>query len=185
MPHCAPIRPACRAGFCTTLAQADFETHRREAPPLGVPPGNTPGEAPPRPSTEAADEMGRRLFDAIRHDDPARVADLFFPREAFLILKRGADPGRYWDRLHARFADDIHALHRSLPGLARGEFEGLEIVPRGGWVGVGEEGNALPYWASRHSRFVYRDGAGRHEIEVRVLITWADRWYLIHLNEFR
>jgi hypothetical protein len=30
----------------------------------------------------------------------------------------------------------------------------------------------------------YRVGDARRQIEVRVLFTWQDRWYVIHLSEF-
>ena len=129
--------------------------------------------------------MGRALYTAIVQDDPALAEPHFFPRDAFLQVKAMQDPGRYWDRLHARFAKDIHALHAALPRNAPAEFDRLELVARGGLVARGEEGNRLPYWASRHSRLHYRVGGVRKSFEVRVMISWENRWYVIHLSEFR
>jgi hypothetical protein len=99
-------------------------------------------------------------------------------------VKAMAHPERYYDRLRARFTEDVHALHRATPDLAQATFERLELGRRGGWVAPGEEGNRLPYWAARHAVLRYRVGAARRQIEVRVLITWQDRWYVIHLSEF-
>ena len=94
------------------------------------------------------------------------------------------DPGRYYDRLLKRFERDIHVLHRETKDLDRAQFDHLELVKRGGWVSVGEEGNRLPYWASRHSFLHYRVGDSARKLELRVLITWGTRWYVIHLSEF-
>ena len=150
------------------------------------------GAQPRRPtrSTATAGQLGdaaakaAKLFDAIVHDDPQRAADFFFPREAFLLVKAMDHPERYYDRLRRRFDADVHALHAATPDLARAQFDHLELVPRGGWVAVGDEGNRLPYWACRHAWLHYRVGEEARKIEVRVLITWDDRWYVIHLSEF-
>lgn len=154
-----------------------------------IPPQNRPDrkEPPPRPPLGDAEDRARLLFEAILHDDPARAEPFFFPREAFLVIKAMARPERYYDRLHARFARDIHALHAAIPerDRANARFERLELVRRGGFVRVGEEGNRLPYWASRHSFVHYRVGEARRKLEVRVLITWGERWYVIHLSEFK
>lgn len=141
-------------------------------------------EPPPRPSSEGAQEPARSLFRAIVEDEPALVDGFFFPRDAFVQVKAMARPERYWERLHARFVADIHALHRRIPDLAQASFVRLELTSRGGYVRPGEEGNKLPYWAARHAWLHYRVGAQTRKLEVRVLITWRDTWYVIHLDEF-
>ncbi len=152
----------------------------------GVPAHNaaTLSEPPPRPAVGDADAKARKLFEAIQKNDPALAADFYFPRDAFLLVKAMSDPGRYWDRLRKRFDDDIHALHAAHPELAKATFVRLELVKRGGWVKVGEEGNNLPYWVSRHSWLHYTVDGKPAKIEVRVLITWDDHWYITHLSEF-
>jgi hypothetical protein len=141
-------------------------------------------EPPPRPASEGAEAPARLLFEAIVQDQPARVESFFFPRDAFLLVKAMAHPERYWDKLHERFVADIHALHQRTPDLARATFVRLELSARGGYVRPGEEGNRLPYWAARHALLHYRVGDQPRVLEVRVLITWKDVWYVIHLNEF-
>jgi len=141
-------------------------------------------EPSPRPDASSAERRAKQLFEAILHDDPKRAEGVFFPRAAFLLVKDIRDPGAYFDQLHARFASDIHALHKRLPGLTHAHFDRFELVRRGGFVAVREEGNRLPYWASRHSVLHYTSEGARHQFEVRVLITWDDEWYVIHLNEF-
>lgn len=136
----------------------------------------------PRPSQDDAQEGARRLLGAIAQDDPSLAEAFFFPRDAFRKVKAIASPDRYWDKLHARFVRDIHALHASLP--ANAELVRLALGTRGGWVAPGEEGNKLGYWAARHAWLHYRVGAVEHKLEVRVLISWQQHWYVIHLNEF-
>lgn len=178
--------PKCIQGQCT-LTRADGAELAR----LAIPAGNRPGTEPPRPPPGGVEqERAARLFEAIQHDDPARALDFFFPKEAFHITKAIADPDAYWERLFRRYQQDIHALHEQLretlgeERLAAATFDRLDIIRRGGWVPVREEGNALPYWVSRHSMLHYRTGEQTKRFEVRVLITWDERWYITHLNEF-
>jgi hypothetical protein len=142
-------------------------------------------EPPARPPASDAAEKAQRLFEAIVADAPARAEEVFFPRAAFLLVKDIPDPGKYYDRLKRRFEQDIHALHASLKDPASARFERFELANRGGFVRVHEEGNRLPYWAARHSFIHYRAAGKSERLEVRVLITWDDRWYVIHLDEFR
>jgi hypothetical protein len=141
-------------------------------------------EPPPRPAASSAERRARQLFEAIVRDDPKLAEGVFFPRSAFMLVKDIRDPGAYFDQLHARFKADIHALHKRLPGLEHAQFSRFELAKRGGYVVVNEEGNRLPYWASRHSFLHYTSQGTSHQLEVRVLITWDDEWYVIHLSEF-
>jgi hypothetical protein len=155
-------------------------------PALTVPAHNRPDQrvAPPRPPADEVTDKIRKLFQAIVHDDPALAAESFFPRAAFLLVKDIPNPGAYYDQLRKRYDSDIHALHASLPGIERASFERFELAQRGGFVFTHGEGNRLPYWASRHSLLHYLIDGHAAQLEVRVLITWDDRWYVIHLNEF-
>jgi hypothetical protein len=192
-PSAAPDEPpfsAHRSEAADAVEPGPALDGARDQAPLGdvpIPPENARERAddpPPRPPPGDADGRARRLFEAIVHDDPARAADFFFPREAFSRVKAMREADAYWRRLFARYEADIHALHASTPDLARAEFVRLEIVRRGGWVLPGEEGNALPYHAARHNLLHYRVDGAERTLEVRVLITWGDRWYVTHLSEF-
>ena len=141
-------------------------------------------EPAPRPDASSAERRAKLLFDAIVHDDPARAEDAFFPRSAFLLVKDIPNPGQYYDQLHKRFISDIRALHRKLPDPADAHFERFELARRGAFMRVRDEGNRLPYWASRHSVLHYTSKGRAQQLEVRVLITWDDQWYVVHLNEF-
>lgn len=139
-------------------------------------------EPPPRPPLGTGEERSRRLLDAIVHDDPARADDFFLSRDAFRLIKRVPSPDPLWERLHAAYVSDIHALHRTLSGEAT--FTRMRFTSRRGWVVVGEEANRLPYWAQRHSMLEYQHGGRAAQIEVRTMITWNDEWFITHLSEF-
>lgn len=180
--ECARSTPRCNDGRCR---MDEGDAPLREVP---IPEQNRAGQdpAPPRPAPgDPEQDRARRLLAAIHADDPSLAQDFFFPREAFARVKAIRDPDAYWQRLYARFATDVHALHESLgPFESAPELLGLDIIRRGGWVPRGEEGNALPYWVSRHSQLRYRVGGEERRFEVRVLITWGERWYITHLSEF-
>lgn len=186
--QCSPMRAICRDDVCASVPAPPDETlQERWSVGRPYPPGNSPRltEAPPRPPADARLEAdARRLFEAIKHDDPSLAEGFFMPRDGFVVMKGIEDSGAYWDRLFRTYQQDVHALHESLADLDRAEFERFELVRRGGWVTVREEGNRLPYWASRHCWLYYRVGEEVRRFEVRVLITWDERWYLAHLNEF-
>ena len=141
--------------------------------------------APVRPPEGDLPDKIRKLWDAIVRDEPGMAAEAFFPRDAFLLVKAMADPGRYYDKLRKRFDQDIHDLHHQTGDLDKAVFDRFDLARRGGFIQVNQEGNRLPYWASRHSFIYYRVGQKLNRIEIRVLITWKDRWYVIHLNEFK
>jgi len=168
-------------GLCSQAVQPAFAE-----PGASIPAHNRPDQPQPpeRPAAADVEDKIRKLFDAIVADDPRRAADSFFPRAAFLLVKDMRDPGQYYDRLRARFDADIHALHRALPGVEHAQYERFELARRGGFVWPKQEGNRLPYWASRHSLLHFRIGKTLQHLEVRVLISWDAHWYVIHLSEF-
>jgi hypothetical protein len=178
-----------RAWLAVGCALASLTAHGQEQEPGVVPAHNRADlkEAPPRPLATGAEQLARALFAAIAADDVSAASTLFFPRAAFLLVKDMADPGRYYDQLYRRFQADLHALHTRLQAsaaLPEAEFQRFELSARGGFVRVHEEANRLPYWAARHSTLYYKSHGRTQQLELRVLITWDDRWYIIHLSEF-
>ncbi len=167
-------------------AQAPAPAQRPASLPTAIPPHNAASlEAPPAlPPLGDASERAQALLDAICTDDPARAQTLFLPRDAFRLIKASGNPDALYDRLFRAFERDIHALHRSLAKETQVTFVRLELSRRRQWVRPGGEANRLPYWAQRHNWLVLRVGKKEIRIEVRVMISWDDRWYVTHLSEF-
>jgi hypothetical protein len=174
---------AAVCGAASTLGAAGL-TSAQDAVPIPAHNRADQRVPPPRPPARDLDDKARQLWDAIVHDDPKRADAVFFPRDAFLLVKDISNPGRYYDQLRKRFDRDIHGLHATTAQLDQAVFERLELVQRGGFMAVHAEGNRLPYWAARHCWLHYRVGREHRRLEVHVLITWDDRWYVIHLSEF-
>jgi hypothetical protein len=179
-----------RTAFLTMTALVlamSIESHVRATSEPILPAHNRADQQsiPPRPQEGDLSEKIHKLWESIVRDDPELAAEVFFPKEAFLLVKAMADPGRYYDKLRKRFDRDIHDLHQRTADLDIAVFDRFELARRGGFVAVNQEGNRLPYWASRHSIIYYRVRQELRRLEVRVLITWDDRWYVIHLNEFK
>ncbi|MCA9561993.1 MAG: hypothetical protein KC561_00825 [Myxococcales bacterium] len=185
--HCAD-EPAATCGdavaVCDSVCVAVSEVPET-ALQISVPESNSAdrAESPPLPPADGVQERARRLFEAIVEDDPDRAMDLFFPREPFRLLKDSHNPDRYYDRLIARYREDIHHLHETLPDLRDAEFVGLELG-RSRWKGVGSEYNVLPYWSSVRSQLVYEVSGQTRTQEVTVMITWGEDWFITHLDGY-
>ncbi len=155
-----------------------------DAPPV-IPPQNARSlrEAPPRPGAGDFEERARTLFDAIlANDASAAAADIFFPADAFNLVKGVSDPARVYRRLMREFGAHVAAGHESIPADA--EFVRFQMSRRCSWVERRQEANALPYWSCRHNWVHYRVGEREGRFKVRTLITWGERWYVTHLGEF-
>lgn len=148
-------------------------------------------EPPRRPGLgDVPERMRRLLVESCIPDAPAPSHELFLSREAFRLIKAISDPDALYDRIFRAYEEDIHELHARLLEESGGDltavaFVGFRFTGRRGWVRLREETNRLPYWAQRHSWIDYTVRGRPHQIEVRTMIAWGDRWFITHLNEFR
>lgn len=141
-----------------------------------------------KPPLESADltERAHKLFDAIKADDPEIARDFFFPREPFIPLKdvKGAD--KYWDQLYRVYAADIHQLHRKLgKDLEDAQFVSFELGSTPKWVKPGEEANKIGYFRTFRGKLSYTAAGAPKSFEVRVIISWDNKWYITHLLPFK
>jgi hypothetical protein len=129
------------------------------------------------------DIRASRLFEAIKANDPSLAKDFFFPREPFIPLKDAANAGGYWDTLYKVYANDIHQLHRErATSLAGATFVSFTLGTTPTWVKPGEEWNKIGYYRTFNGKLKYRTGEGaERSIEVKVIISWGDAWYVTHL----
>jgi hypothetical protein len=137
----------------------------------------------PPSSSEELTTRARHLLDAVRHDDPGLALDIVFPRDAYLLVKDAADPGKQWDtKVITLFQRQVHALHRRTRGIDRAQFVTFEIgepvvqaVPK-------KHDLRRSLWRVRHSRLTYTiDGKAMH-IDFSEMLSWRGSWYVTKLR---
>lgn len=185
----APPPPPSASAAPSSTATASATTSEESdagAPPAPKEPDYDPkNKARPPVDSEELQARARGLFDAVVQNNAALGEDMWFPREPFLILKDIKDPGKYWDQLHRAFVKDVEKLHKK-----RKSWEGAELVkfepgspPK--WVKPGDEGNKIGYYRTVKGNLVYTAEGKTHKLEVRVMISWQNRWYITHLGKFK
>jgi hypothetical protein len=189
-PSAALVAPAAStaSAVASALAPASASAPASAAPAAtaATPPDPHNKSKPPLQSDDLTGQA-RRLFDAVKADDPALGSDFFFPREPFIPLKGIKNAGKYWDHLFHVYANDIHELHRKRARELEGaEFVSFELGSPPGWVNPGEESNSIGYFRTFNGKLRYKlaDGTPR-TMETKVIISWNNRWYITHLLPFK
>ncbi|WP_437807951.1 hypothetical protein [Sorangium sp. So ce1078] len=139
---------------------------------------------PPLESEELT-ARARALFDAIAKNEPALADPFWFPKEPFIPLKDVKDPGKYWDNLHAAYANDVKAMHRKRKSWEGARFVGFEVGSRPKWVPPGDEVNKIGYYRSFHGKLKYEIDGKPASLDVHTIISWQGRWYITHLGDFK
>jgi hypothetical protein len=209
----APGEVAARSGDATVSAAVSVSASAAPSvDPLAVPEilgpdGATLPQTKDRPSatSPAFERRMKLLWEAIVANDPSRAERVFFPREAYEVVKDIEKPGADWKhRLMKAFARNVGEYHKKLGGTrsAGGEpsppkegrnepesliFEGIDLdEKRVKWIDKGEEGNKVGYWRVTRSKLRYRDPAGKsHTLELTSLISWRGEWFVVHLHGFK
>jgi hypothetical protein len=142
----------------------------------------------PTASGPAFDARVKALWDGIVADDPERAMAFFFPLGAYRQVKDVPDPAADWKhRLVAAYTHDIHALHARLgDDAANAKLVGLDVPQaRARWVEPEEEYNKIGYWRVFGSRLRYDVGGTPGAFDVKSLISWRGKWYVVHLSAIR
>ncbi len=187
----APAAPATAAPAASSAAPAlasAAPAASSAAPAASAAPRPADPENKIRPPLESEDLTGqaRKLFEAIKADNPAMAADFFFPREPFIPLKDVKGAGKYWDQLYRVYESDIHQLHKKRgKELADATFEGFALGSTPTFVKPGEEANKIGYHRTFNGKLRYRVGDQTRTLETKVIISWAGRWYITHLLPFK
>ena len=152
---------------------------------------NDPGrlaQTSTRPSTQPTTLASRLtpLWRALVSGDVLAARRLFFPRQAYLQMKRGVltDPAAdYAQRLVGFFTLDVGAYRRRLvtggpPSLVR-----VSVAPGDAtWIGPHACENLIGYWHLPGVRLVYRHGSRISSVAIDSLISWRGVWYVVHLG---
>ncbi|WP_437964821.1 hypothetical protein WMF04_34845 [Sorangium sp. So ce260] len=139
----------------------------------------------PALESEELTARARALFDAIAKNEPALADPFWFPKDPFIPLKDVKDPGKYWDNLHAAYANDVKAMHRKRKSWEGARFVGFEVGSRPKWVPPGDEVNKIGYYRSFHGKLKYEIDGKPASLDVHTIISWQGRWYITHLGDFK
>lgn len=143
-----------------------------------------------RPRDDAEDFLERMgaLVRGVAEDDAAAARAAFFPLAAYRQVKDVGNPeGDFRVRLLGAYRRDLGEIHAALGPHARDAKLVRVEVPAGRakWVEPGEEWNTIGYWRVFGTRVVVDVGGRERSFEVKSLISWRGRWYVVHLSSFK
>jgi hypothetical protein len=121
------------------------------------------------------------LWRGIVADSPVAARAAFFPRAAYLQVKRVANPGADYDtRLLRGYRLDLAAAHRLVGSHAR--LVSVSVPREWAWIPPGACFNGVGYWHEAGARVVYRAGGRVRSFGIFSLISWRGEWYVVHLG---
>ena len=149
-----------------------------------IPAANTIGpDKPPEPPAIAPSRKRLELLvEAIRKDEPELALPLFFPGDAFGVLKAIKTPERYHRKLVKVYLEDVRALRAGLKDPDHVELVSVAAGRQKRWMKRGAEGNNYPYWAMYKATVTVKDGDREVVLPLRVMINWGDQWFVTHLT---
>ena len=152
------------------------------APALAADPGRLPQTtALPSGTTAGFHARMNALWRGILADSPAAAQPAFFPRAAYLQVKRIANPAAdYEQRLLGGFRLDIEAANRLVGG--RAQLVSVSVPRQWAWIPPGGCFNRVGYWHAPGARIVYRAHGRVRSFGIYSLISWRGEWYVVHLG---
>jgi len=184
-------RPATLAVVLVTLAAAivvslGVPRVATASPRAAIDPGRLPATSTRPSMTTGVRTVAHILWRAIVNDNAPLAHQVFFPRTAYLRMKRGvlANPAGDFDtRLLAFYELDLAAYHQRIAPGARPVLVGVKANPRdAAWIARGACENVIGYWHLPGMRLVYRKGTKVFSVAVASLISWRGVWYVVHLG---
>ncbi len=126
------------------------------------------------------------LWRAVTSGDLSLASPLFFPRVPYVSMKTGEIPAPasdYAHRLWALFQLDLATYHRALAHGAAPRLVAVRAVAADvAWIPPGTCENRVGYWHLGEVRLEFRRQRALWSVGVFSLISWAGRWYVVHLG---
>lgn len=173
----------------TTTAQPPKPKPKPRPKPRPKPkpdPGALPQtEQLPSASTRAFHAEMASLWAGVRRDSVTAALPAFFPRRAYIQVKRVADPeADYDERLLIDYRLDLAAAHELLGGTGAGARLVDVQVPKSyaHWVEPGACYNGVGYYEVPNARIIYRQHGVVRSFGIASMISWRGVWYVIHLG---
>jgi hypothetical protein len=185
----AAIPALIRRGLAVAVAAMALAVGVRAGPALAGPTTTIDPGRLAQTSTEPSTGAGLRaqldvLWRALLAGNSTLARTVFFPRSAYLRMKRGLVPnpgGDYSSRLIALYDLDVGAYHRLLAG--RPALVAVRAARAdAAWIAPGACENLIGYWHLPGVRLVYRKGANVRSVAIDSLISWRGVWYVVHLG---
>ena len=125
-----------------------------------------------------ASALLKNLNGEVLETDPQT---LFFPAEAFNLVKGIKDPAAYHKQLVSWFVADLDQERERLKAGAPWTIDSFKLGSCK-WKEKGIEANALPYWSCYKSKLKLKNARSETNlVEIRALINWGVQWYPTHL----
>jgi hypothetical protein len=178
----ALVRCTPRAGAADTgpLSLSDGGKDAAEASP---PDAAIPDDALPPSESDDLTIRARHLLEAIAKDDPSLATDFVFPRDAYLVARDAADPGKQWDtKVMGAFQKQVHLLHKRTNGVERAQFTSFEIGQPIGQVVPKRRDLRLTLWRVRHSRLSFAIDGKAARFDLGDLTSWRGAWYVMQVR---
>jgi hypothetical protein len=137
------------------------------------------------PPSESDDltTRARHLLEAIAKDDPSLATDIVFPRDAYLLAKDAADPGKQWDaKVMGAFRKQVHIFHKRMSGLDHAQFTTFEIGQPIAQVVPKRRDMRMTLWRVRHSRLNFAIDGKAARFDIGELISWKGAWYVTQMR---
>jgi len=175
--RCTPRTGTPDAGALPAL-DAGMDSAEANAPDTG-----TPDDALPLSESDDLTTRARHLLEAIAKDDPSLATDIIFPRDAYLLAKDAADPGKQWDnKVMGAFQKQVHLLHKRTSGVERAQFTSFEIGQPIGQVVPKRRDMRLTLWRVRHSRLNFTIEGKALRFDLGELMSWKGAWYVVQVR---
>ncbi len=171
-----------RAGAATDGGVPSLDDAAREAPPPAWDAG-VADDSLPAPESDDLTTRARHLLEAIAKDDPSLATDFLFPRDAYLVAKDAADPGKQWDtKVMGAFQKQVHTLHKRMSGIDHAQFTSFEIGQPIAQVVPKRRDLRMTLWRVRHSRLNFSIDGKAARFDLGDLTSWKGAWYVMQLR---
>ncbi len=172
-PHGTPVDAG--APFTDAAQQAEAEASLPDS-------GPAVDALPPSPSDDLT-TRARHLLEAIAKDDPSLATDIVFPRDAYVVAKDAADPGKQWDdKVSGAFQKQVHLLHRRTSGIERAQWTSFEMGVPIGQVVPKKRDMKVALWHVRHCRLNFTIDGKASRFDLAELISWRGAWYVLGIK---
>jgi hypothetical protein len=169
----------------STIDAGALEAHdaSKDAADASAPDAAILDDALPPSDSDDLTTRTRHLLEAIAKDDPSLATDIVFPRDAYLLAKDAADPGKQWDaKVMGAFQKQVHVLHKRMSGIDRAQFASFEIGQPIAQAVPKRRDMRMTLWRVRHSRLNFAIDGKAARFDIGELTSWRGAWYVTQMR---